>query len=412
MAQWKKVVFSGSAAELSSLTLTTPLAVAYGGTGTSSIGTNNFLVGNGAASYTHIGSNGTGTVVRTSNASAVIMSGSFSGSYVGNGAGLTGVLADSSFPIAGASGSSATFATATDTLMFTTASNHGFTFQVLDTGTAVLAQLSTPQDLQTTANVTFGDVAVNGGDLTTNQTTFNLLSATATTINFGNNAATTINVGKGNTVINLSGSVNVLTSITASTAMLTGLTGQTTDTVLVLSSTTVGTRAIDTRVWGTSLIDGSGATTRVAYFSDADTLTSDANFTYNGTVMTINGSTFGANTRIAGNLIIAGTASFEHANSLLVSDRFVLFNSGSATGDGGFIVQSGSSAMGSAIVWDDSAGRFGLQIATPLSASAIIAVPDAYLSAVVDVDGGLSNIATYQKNGNIRVESGEVFIYA
>jgi Concanavalin A-like lectin/glucanases superfamily len=42
-------------------------------------------------------------------------------------------------------------------------------------------------------NVT-GDVAVNGGDLTTNQTTFNLLNTTATTLNVGG-AATTVAIG-------------------------------------------------------------------------------------------------------------------------------------------------------------------------------------------------------------------------
>ena len=46
-----------------------------------------------------------------------------------------------------------------------------------------------------TSNVVISnDLSVNGGDLTTNQTTFNLLNATATTVNaFG--AATTINIG-------------------------------------------------------------------------------------------------------------------------------------------------------------------------------------------------------------------------
>jgi len=39
-----------------------------------------------------------------------------------------------------------------------------------------------------------GDLAVNGGDLTTSQTTFNLLNATATTINFGS-AATVMRIG-------------------------------------------------------------------------------------------------------------------------------------------------------------------------------------------------------------------------
>jgi hypothetical protein len=47
-----------------------------------------------------------------------------------------------------------------------------------------------------------GDVNIDGGDLTTNQTTFNLLNTTATTINVGN-AATTINVGSSSTIVNI-----------------------------------------------------------------------------------------------------------------------------------------------------------------------------------------------------------------
>ena len=37
MAEWKKVVVSGSSAELAGLTLTTQLAVAQGGTGLNSL---------------------------------------------------------------------------------------------------------------------------------------------------------------------------------------------------------------------------------------------------------------------------------------------------------------------------------------------------------------------------------------
>ena len=47
-----------------------------------------------------------------------------------------------------------------------------------------------------------GDVNVDGGDLTTNQTTFNLINSTATTVNaFGD--ATTLNLGTANTVLDL-----------------------------------------------------------------------------------------------------------------------------------------------------------------------------------------------------------------
>ncbi|UTS52182.1 tail fiber protein [Synechococcus phage BUCT-ZZ01] len=49
-----------------------------------------------------------------------------------------------------------------------------------------------------------GDLAVNGGDLTTTATTFNLVNATATTVNFAS-AATTLNIGGANTTCNMTG---------------------------------------------------------------------------------------------------------------------------------------------------------------------------------------------------------------
>jgi hypothetical protein len=67
----------------------------------------------------------------------------------------------------------------------------------------------------TTANsITVGDIAVNGGDITTNQTTFNLVNTTATTLNIGG-AATTLTIGNTATAAQ---TVNMFTaSIGAST---------------------------------------------------------------------------------------------------------------------------------------------------------------------------------------------------
>jgi hypothetical protein len=84
MATWKKVIVSGSGANLTSLqvdNLTSGQVVIGGGTA-------------GNLSTTAI--NGTGTIVATTNATGLTHSGSFSGSFVGSGAGLSGVAA--SFP--------------------------------------------------------------------------------------------------------------------------------------------------------------------------------------------------------------------------------------------------------------------------------------------------------------------------
>jgi hypothetical protein len=357
MAEWKKVVVSGSAAQLASLTLDSALGVQYGGTGNSSIGTGNMFIGSGTTSMTAVGTNGSGSVVRSTGAQGIIMSGSFSGSFIGSGTGLTGILADSTFAIHGSDGTSGSFATATDTIKFSTGSAHGFSFSITD-ATQLLVLLNTPQDLRTTANVLFG--TVTGSSF----------------------KATAMPTGVDNTVVVLDANGNFVTD------------------------------EIDSRVWGTTLIDGAGSNTRVAYFSDADTLTSNAGFTFDGTLLTVGSSTFGSDTVIAGNLTVLGTTTNINITNLNVEDRFILLNSGSSTGDGGFIVQTETGMSGSMFGWDDSATRFGMQINTKVGADESVITPDAYIVSVVDIDGGMSDVAIHQKNGNIKTNAGEIYIYS
>jgi hypothetical protein len=71
------------------------------------------------------------------------------------------------------------------------------------------AAITASSTLGVTGNTTLtGDLAVNGGDLTTNQTTFNLVNATATTVNFGG-AATALSVGAAACVTKLQGTAIV-----------------------------------------------------------------------------------------------------------------------------------------------------------------------------------------------------------
>lgn len=356
MAAWKPLVYSGSSATLASLTLDTALGVAYGGTGMTSIGANNFPVGSGGTAYTTIGSNGTGTVVRSSGATNVIMSGAFSGSYIGDGSGLTNITATTVFSIYGDNGTSGSFNANTDNIKFATASNHGFNFSVTD-ATQFLVTLNTPQDLKTTAKPVFS-------------------------------------------------------AVTASTMQLTGLSAGSTNTVLQLDAVNgVATRTIDARVWGSTLIDGVGANTRVAFYTDADTISSNAAFTYDGTALTVGTSTFGTNTVIAGDLTVMGTTYNMEITNLNVEDRFILMNSGSASGDGGIIIQTETDYSGSAFGWYDSTARFAMQISTKLGSTATSIVPDAYVAAVIDVDGGMTDVVAHQKVGNIRISGSAAYIW-
>ena len=92
--------------------------------------------------------------------------------------------------------------------------------------------------------------------------------------------------------------------------------------------------------------------------------------------------------------------------NLNIEDRFILLNSGSAAGDGGLVVQTEADFSGVVLGYDDSESRWGFQQGTKLYATASVLAPDAYASAVVTSDD-----ANYRKNGNIRVQSGEIYIY-
>jgi hypothetical protein len=83
MATWKKVIVSGSQAELATLKVDNLL--------------NGIVTGSSNGSLGIAPVNGTGSVVLTTNAINLVHSGSFSGSFVGSGAGLSGVAA--SFPV-------------------------------------------------------------------------------------------------------------------------------------------------------------------------------------------------------------------------------------------------------------------------------------------------------------------------
>ena len=130
----------------------------------------------------------------------------------------------------------------------------------------------------------------------------------------------------------------------------------------------------------------------------ANTISGDR--TFSGDTITINND-----------LVVQGTASFQSTTSLEVSDRFVLFASGSAsTGDGGIVVQQATQNVGELLGYDASVTRWGLDTAFDASGTAF--TPDAYISAVVDTAAGQPDIARYQKNGNIKIESGEIYIYS
>lgn len=113
---------------------------------------------------------------------------------------------------------------------------------------------------------------------------------------------------------------------------------------------------------------------------------------------------------LTGDLTVQGTTTSVQTTNLLVEDKFILLNSGSANPDqGGIVIDEGSGA-GHAFIYNNTAGRFGYT--GSLASNATSATPDAFASVVVDIDAGHADIAEYQKNGNIKTDSGTIYIYS
>jgi len=126
--------------------------------------------------------------------------------------------------------------------------------------------------------------------------------------------------------------------------------------------------------------------------------------------------TFTGDITFASDIVVQGTASFQNTTNLEVADQFILLNSGSSTDNspGGIIIQQDTQDQGVAFAYDAAAdsnnGRWGTTDAVNASGTTFSA--DAYVSYVIDIDAGQSDIAKYQQNGNIKVDSGDIWIYA
>lgn len=141
----------------------------------------------------------------------------------------------------------------------------------------------------------------------------------------------------------------------------------------------------------------------------------ESNLTFDGSTLTISG-----NTTVTGDLTVAGTASFNNQTSLLIADRFILLASGSNTlTDGGIIIASGG-LSGSAFFLESTstgtAGRFAVASDIHTSASSVDA--DEYaVTAKINQASNPASAPTYggsgNGSGNIWVtNAGDIWIYA
>ena len=126
------------------------------------------------------------------------------------------------------------------------------------------------------------------------------------------------------------------------------------------------------------------------------------------------------NVNVDGNLVVAGTASFEETANLNVKDRFISLASGSAAGgDGGIVVNQalGNVPSGSAFGYEaGTADRWAVQANFVPTGSAM--VPDAYMGIVTFSTNAPTGNPQYgganYGYGNIHVDTddGEIYIFA
>jgi len=394
MATWKKVIVSGSTANLANLQvdgLTSGQVVIGGGTG---------------SNLTTTPINGTGNILATTGATGASISGSFSGSFTGA---ITTFLANVSKP------NFVAYDTVTGT--FSYANTGSFTATSASYATTASYALSSSYALSAsnaaTASSTVGTLSAIGSGGISLSNNFNGSTGSAVSLtgyagftsngilkwngsslanssitDDGTTISTAASISAGGANSSLSGSFSGNLTGTASYASnadsLDGLdstaflkNSQTssmlapyilasqTSSMSVLSASYASSASYSLTAVSSSFASTVGSiSSNVTNNTDNYILTAtgggningESNLTFNGSLLTVAG-----NATITGDLTVAGTASFTNTDNLNIRDKFILINSGSSTlADSGWITQYNAAGSGSAFYLEaTSAGTYG-----------------------------------------------------
>jgi hypothetical protein len=423
MATWKKVIVSGSTANLAALQV-------------DNLTSGQVVIGGGTSNLSTTAINGTGNIVATTNATGLVHSGSFSGSFQGNfvgttdlpdltqGTGITAFTYDgattATVAVSGASALSVNNVTKWTGAAFANSS-------LTDNGTAITGTTSI-QLTGANSNLSgsfSGSFQGNGSGLTGVTATFPVTAKTdlATTDQFFISDGTSKFVTYGNLVTDLAGAGAGTSNLTTgdagdSLALTTIISGLSSVTSTNFTGSLLGTAS-----WANNAISSSYAasvnniTNAITNNTDnyvltatgGGTINGESNLQFDGTTLTITG-----NEVVTGNLTVQGTASFQHTTNLDVADRFILLASGSnTTGDGGIVIQQGTQGIGETFAYDASTTRWA--VTGSFNASQATFVPEAFMATVIE--GAASDptvtIAKLTKKGNIFVAADEsIYIYS
>jgi hypothetical protein len=384
MATWKKVIVSGSVAELAT-------------------------VSHSIASL--VGSNQQITTAQAT----TFLTGSFTGSFKGDGAGLTGVTATSIFPT-----SAVTNITSTDKFFISQSTNQYITYGDLLTdlaGTNLAVEGTDSLTLASQISVT-GVSASFTGSLIGALTGTASYATQALTASYASNVPTTASYA-----------LQALSASFATTASYVTL-AQTASYVTIAQTASYVTTA-QTASYVLNAVSSSYAATAsfiapaIANNTNNYVLTAtgngningESNLTFDGTLLTVNG-----NASITGDLTVAGTASFTNTDNLSIKDKFILINSGSTVlADSGWITQYNAAGSGSAFYLEaTSTGTYGrFAVAYDAIGTSTAITPDEYVvTARVSASAAIPANPTWGGSGNgsgnmfINSLNGDIYIYS
>ena len=188
--------------------------------------------------------------------------------------------------------------------------------------------------------------------------------------------------------------------------------GTAADTAIDIDSST-----LDIDASGNVTIDASGGSINIGGGSSGRAITighTTSEVTI-GDNITVNG-----NATITGDLDVNGTLTTIDTTNLRVADRFVQVASGSTSGDGGLVVTTAANGSGSAFFFDDSATRWGLTGADETGDSQVTAAPRQYVTSVSQsaFDPGATpndfgaDDATRRGMMHVNTATGDIFIFS
>tara|TARA_R110001592_G_scaffold1578_13_gene9331 strand:+ start:534 stop:1874 length:1341 start_codon:yes stop_codon:yes gene_type:complete len=444
MASWKKVVVSGSAADLASLTLDTKLAVAEGGTGVGTFTNGGILLGSGTGAITAtavlgngvmIVGDGSGDPVLESGATlrtsiGVDVAGTDNSTAVTLNANITDVLTLSTQAISATDPGNAdilagwdhsankfTYLTAADVKTAlsintgATASVSPFAATLLDDAAASnmrstlglgSAALENVSAFATESITAFAALLLDDANASTMQSTLGLAGGALLGTAAVTNGASTLATGD-----------QIYDHVTTRLMQVTGSGGTITTGGNGLS-VSGATMNFDLKANGGLVIEsnkgavdlGASSLTGTLGLGDGGTGQTTAAAAASALLNTSQGGALtvgdGSDTiTIPGNLTVSGTQTILDVTNLAIDDQFININASGSAADAGIFFHGQGASLG----WDESAHRLAFDFEGGGQYQTTIA-SDAFVAMVVT-----GSNASYQYNGNIKIDSSEIYIY-